>query len=95
VVGSTGLLANQLGLAFLTMIALWAVAFHVGNGILTALRFVVSRPRMQEQPAVRAICAAVGLVLITAGFCGWTALLVQSRSVQPAALAQAQPHEHR
>ena len=95
VIGSTGPLTNQLGLALLTVIALWAVALHVGNGILTALRFVVFRPRMQEQPAVRAICAAVGLVLITAGFCGWTALLVQSHSVQPAAFAQAQSHEHR
>jgi len=95
VIGLTGPLTNQLGLALLTVIALWAVGLHVGNGILTALRFVVSRPKMQEQPAVRAICAAVGLVLITAGFCGWTALLVQSHSVQPAALAQAQPHEHR
>ncbi len=58
-------------------------------------RSLCRRPKIQQQAAVRVACAVVGLVLITAGFCGWTALLVQSHSVQPAALAQAQPHEHR
>lgn len=95
VIGPTGPWASELGLASLTVIALWAAALHVGNGILTALRFVVSRPKIQEQPAVRAICTAIGLVLVTAGFCGWTALLVQSHGVQSAAVAQPQHHEHR
>jgi succinate dehydrogenase/fumarate reductase cytochrome b subunit len=92
-IAPTGQVAINCALALLTVVALWAVAFHVGNGACSAIRFVISRPAIHERTAWRSFCAVVGLVVLTAGLCAWTALLVRPHVMSPTPLAKLQQHD--
>jgi succinate dehydrogenase/fumarate reductase cytochrome b subunit len=79
VIAPTGLVAVDRAVALFAVVALWAVALHVGNGACSAIRFVARGPRIQERAVWRSFCTVLGLVILSAGLCAWTALLVGPR----------------
>lgn len=93
VLAPTGRFAINCGVALLTMVALWAVALHVGHGVCSAIRFVISRPAIRGRVVWRSLCAVVGLVVLSAGLCAWSALLVGTHITPTAPLAELQHHD--
>jgi len=93
VIAPTGQFAVNCCVALLTVVALWAVALHVGNGVCSAIRFVISRPAIQGRTAWRSLCAVVGLVVLSAGLCAWTALLVRPSVPPQAPFAELRQHD--
>jgi succinate dehydrogenase/fumarate reductase cytochrome b subunit len=95
VIAPTGRFAINCGVALLTVVAIWAVALHIGNGAISAVRFVISRPAAQGRVAWRSFCVVVGLVVLSGGLCAWTALLVRTQVSPSAPLAEIQQHDRR
>jgi succinate dehydrogenase/fumarate reductase cytochrome b subunit len=93
VIAPTGRFAINCGVALFAIVAIWAVALHIGNGAISAVRFVISRPATQGRVAWRSLCAAVGLVVLSAGLCAWTALLFRTQVAPSAPLAAIQQHD--
>jgi len=93
VIAPTGRFAVNCCVALLAVIAIWAVALHIGNGAVSAVRFVVSRPAAQGRAAWRSFCAVAGLVVLSAGLCAWTALLVRTQVPSSTPLAEVRQHD--
>jgi hypothetical protein len=93
VIAPTGRFAFNCGVTLLTVVAIWAVALHVGNGAVSAIGFAILRPTTHGRTAWRSLCAVVGLVVLSVGLCAWTALLVRTQDSASAPLAEIQQHD--